>query len=590
MNNGRNNRNNQANAYVGRDDMRGQPRRGSADNNVNSQNGRRNQTGNAYAAPNRPAGQPNPGAPRRGRYNQPIYDYGYNDRYNQNGSYGNVPYQNYHSGTGYNANPNGNPYHPSDRRYYAYEQELEARRAAARYEAMRRRAEAQRRRKLEEEKLRRLRERIKAENRRRRRRAARNFLGRSAVAMVIALMLAAVVSVGVLIHFNSAPDGHPSSIVYTCGGKKVRTAAETEAYRNGKMYVCFNDLMDYLGLHVIGNADSYKYIFPAEKGEDDSAVTEDSVVFMDDSRTVYINSRKVTLPAESFIYGEEVWVSADFISEYMNGITLQADRGTIDIARIVDESLSTETESVYLDVSLTLKAEDPIVSPGGSNDSYGEGTMPEIKFSTDLAAYEEYMNPENYSEYLTLASVANPLSQDYAPTDLTDIINTRADGRAVQQMRLCAAKALEALYIELYAAGYTDVSVMSGYRDYWTQYYLHNMYITDEQTKNPALSYDEAKAIVLAYSAEPGTSEHQTGLCVDMHNLDSAVTDFANEDAYQWLYENAWKFGFILRYPADKTEITGISFEPWHWRFVGRTAAYEIHSEKLCFEEYLLKK
>ncbi|MBQ2766381.1 MAG: M15 family metallopeptidase, partial [Clostridia bacterium] len=84
-----------------------------------------------------------------------------------------------------------------------------------------------------------------------------------------------------------------------------------------------------------------------------------------------------------------------------------------------------------------------------------------------------------------------------------------------------------------------------------------------------------------------GSSEHQTGLCVDMHNLPAASKDFANEDAYKWLKENCWKFGFILRYPEDKTEITGISFEPWHYRYVGRYHAQRIYQMNMCLEEYI---
>lgn len=72
-----------------------------------------------------------------------------------------------------------------------------------------------------------------------------------------------------------------------------------------------------------------------------------------------------------------------------------------------------------------------------------------------------------------------------------------------------------------------------------------------------------------------------------MHNLPGADVSFANQEVYKWLRENAWKFGFILRFPEDKTEITGYSFEPWHYRFVGRYHAQKIHKGGLCLEEYL---
>lgn len=72
-----------------------------------------------------------------------------------------------------------------------------------------------------------------------------------------------------------------------------------------------------------------------------------------------------------------------------------------------------------------------------------------------------------------------------------------------------------------------------------------------------------------------------------MHNLSAADKAFANKPAYTWLCDNSWKFGIILRYPEDKTNITGYDFEPWHYRYVGRYHAYKIHESGLCLEEYV---
>ena len=71
-----------------------------------------------------------------------------------------------------------------------------------------------------------------------------------------------------------------------------------------------------------------------------------------------------------------------------------------------------------------------------------------------------------------------------------------------------------------------------------------------------------------------------------MHNIPSADTAFASQEAATWLKNNCYKFGFILRYPEDKTDITGISFEPWHFRYVGRYHATRMHELGLCLEEY----
>ena len=149
-----------------------------------------------------------------------------------------------------------------------------------------------------------------------------------------------------------------------------------------------------------------------------------------------------------------------------------------------------------------------------------------------------------------------------------------------------AAMALEAMYTEMRACGYTDVSVTSAYRTYAYQKSLFNMYTDNEMKKNPSLTRAQAEKITETYSARPGTSEHQTGLCCVMHNLSSADVAFAKKDAYKWLKDNAWKFGFIVRYPEDKQDITGISFEPWHYRYVGRYHAQAMYDAGLCLAEY----
>ena len=93
-----------------------------------------------------------------------------------------------------------------------------------------------------------------------------------------------------------------------------------------------------------------------------------------------------------------------------------------------------------------------------------------------------------------------------------------------------------------------------------------------------------APAQRLRWVAAVGYSEHQTGLAVDI-NADGVHS--AGYQVYEWLAGNAWKYGFILRYPSDKEEITGTAYEPWHYRYVGKEAAAEIHRQGVCLEEYL---
>ena len=107
--------------------------------------------------------------------------------------------------------------------------------------------------------------------------------------------------------------------------------------------------------------------------------------------------------------------------------------------------------------------------------------------------------------------------------------------------------------------------------------------------KHPNWTEAQCRAEVLTYSALPGQSEHQTGLCMDLISTKNVTLDetFADNPAYAWLVENAHSFGFILRYPKDKEGITGYSYEPWHYRFVGVEAATAIHEQGITLEEYL---
>lgn len=95
-----------------------------------------------------------------------------------------------------------------------------------------------------------------------------------------------------------------------------------------------------------------------------------------------------------------------------------------------------------------------------------------------------------------------------------------------------------------------------------------------------------AEELALQWVAEPGTSEHQLGIAVDI-NPDYSVTK--GWGFYEWLSDNAYKYGFVKRYPDDKVDITGISNERWHYRYVGKEAAKIMYEENLCLEEYIEK-
>ena len=116
---------------------------------------------------------------------------------------------------------------------------------------------------------------------------------------------------------------------------------------------------------------------------------------------------------------------------------------------------------------------------------------------------------------------------------------------------------------------------------------------TDQQSilDNKIKAYEQeglssllAKKMASEWVAAPGTSEHQLGIAVDI-NADK--TKSTNDEVYTWLAEHAWEYGFILRYPKDKENVTGTGYEPWHYRYVGKEAAKEIWQEGCCLEEYV---
>ena len=137
--------------------------------------------------------------------------------------------------------------------------------------------------------------------------------------------------------------------------------------------------------------------------------------------------------------------------------------------------------------------------------------------------------------------------------------------------------------------GDEKILVSSAYRSYDYQEGLFEDYVSDYMTSNPDASEEEAIAFVARTSAPAGGSEHHTGLCVDFVRKGAPMLSesFEDTDAFDWLSQNAHKYGFILRYPKDKTDITKYSYEPWHYRFVGVYAASIIHDDGITLEEYL---
>lgn len=135
-----------------------------------------------------------------------------------------------------------------------------------------------------------------------------------------------------------------------------------------------------------------------------------------------------------------------------------------------------------------------------------------------------------------------------------------------------AKKALESMQADAKVLG-LKLPLVSGYRSYITQENLYNKYVKKDGEETAS-----------TYSAKPGHSEHQTGLAFDLGSVDRS---FANTDEAKWLEENAHIYGFIIRYPKGKTDITGYIYEPWHVRYLGKDVAKKVKESGLTLEEYL---
>lgn len=201
---------------------------------------------------------------------------------------------------------------------------------------------------------------------------------------------------------------------------------------------------------------------------------------------------------------------------------------------------------------------------------------------TELTAEKEWTYPISYellttSEYIVLANKENLLDENYIPSDLTKDLKCRKISYDPIQMREIAANAL----YELFDAAAEDglyLYAHSGYRSYRTQ---NTMYY-NRLKKN--------KGVDDGYVAYPGSSDHQTGLGIDVIHkagIGKKFTKAFGETKHgKWLAENCWDYGFIIRYQADKEEITQIEYEPWHLRYVGVQVAQYMRDNHLSLEEF----
>ena len=174
-------------------------------------------------------------------------------------------------------------------------------------------------------------------------------------------------------------------------------------------------------------------------------------------------------------------------------------------------------------------------------------------------------------------------SDNYVPENYEVNLTQLKNGQAVDER---CYEDLQKMMDDCRAEGLEPV-ICSAYRTNEKQTELYNRQV--DKWKAKGYSDSEARLEAGKLVAIPGTSEHQLGLAVDIVDVSYQLLDENQENTavQKWLMQNSWKYGFILRYPTDKREITKITYEPWHYRYVGKDDAKKIFDSGLCLEEYL---
>ena len=201
-----------------------------------------------------------------------------------------------------------------------------------------------------------------------------------------------------------------------------------------------------------------------------------------------------------------------------------------------------------------------------------EDIVTRVNLNLDKETYTDTIPSTNLNTNYLLVNKFNYLDSSYIPNNLELLDNSYAKSGIYLVKE--AKDNIERLISDAKEDG-MNIRVISAYRSYTYQENLYNNYVKNDGVENAD-----------TYSARPGYSEHQTGLVVDVTKAYDNFNNFENTDEYNWMLENASNYGFILRYPKDKENITTYSFEAWHYRYVGVELAKKIKASNLTFDEY----
>ncbi len=348
------------------------------------------------------------------------------------------------------------------------------------------------------------------------------------------------------------------SISYQVGlvSDTTRVAYDT-LIRNGTVYVCGNDIVTLCGFTVTGTEEQIKYISP------DSG--NDTVTFYKDSSRATVNRNDVKLEADTYEKDGKLYIPVSFFTSYATGIVCEYTPETEDeraslkvYKKILNEynHKVTGAAAIYEPVAFRIKES---VVLDRIDEAVMANEIEEAIYKIDVTPYNDAINPAKIYGYISVVNSTHRAEETRVYDDLTQTVIQAPSVEEPVMLRAIAAKALEAMMKEVRdVEDKTRFNIYSGYHTYEN-----------------------------SVESDPALDESLLGLSVELYY--EPKSDFGDTATFKWFENNAYKYGFIIRYPKDKTSETGVGFKPWVLRYVGRYVATRMRDENLCLEEFIEK-
>ncbi|MDQ0360035.1 M15 family metallopeptidase [Breznakia pachnodae] len=279
----------------------------------------------------------------------------------------------------------------------------------------------------------------------------------------------------------------------------------------------------------------------------------------------------------------KVMLDSDYNDNYIESYcALDIDKDDEGVNALLDAKLSDKEVQAYLDIDYVREKniDRYLAYQKDNSDKKVKDVVLEVNLNLDEKPYEEISVIEG-EDITMLVNKYNGLPEGYVPSDLVDINYTCTRGEDYscadvdqQQLRKPAAEAYEE-FVEAAKKEDLDIVAIASYRSYAYQdgLYSYNLNASGQEYADQ-------------YYARPGHSEHNSGLAVDITFNGYNFNEIENYDGYEWILENMHTYGFILRYPQDKEDITQYGYESWHLRYVGEELATYLYENDLTLDEY----